>query len=139
MIELLDKPIDQVVVEVMFVDMNVQDAMSMSASLAYSGMPIAFISNNGGTSGNMLLSYVKGDVQANLSAILTKSWNKVVNAPRVVVQNNGTASVMFTTYIPFITLDSEEDVFGRTLTTPNINMQTFQPGLNGEYGDHSPG
>ena len=129
LIKLLDQPVKQVVVEVMFVDMNIQDAMSMSASLEYSGMPVSFISNNGGTAGNMLLSYVKGDVQANLAAILTKSWNKVVNAPRVVAQNGQGASVEFTTNIPFITIDSEEDVFGRELTVPNISMQQFMQGL----------
>ncbi len=130
LIKMLDQPVKQVLVEVMFVDMTVEDAMDLSASFSYSGMPLSVVATNGGNSGNLAVQYMKGDIQTSISALMSKSWQKVVNAPRVIVQNGSSASVYFTQSIPEITLDEEEDVFGRTIEEPTINFQSFTQGLS---------
>ena len=82
LIKFLDKPVKQVIVEAMFVKMEVKDAMSIGASWEYGGMPISITSQNGGAEGNFALRYVSGNIRASLATLLTTSTAKVVNAPR---------------------------------------------------------
>jgi len=130
LIKLLDQPVQQVMIETMFVDMRVKDAEELGASLQYSGMPLSMLSQNGGNTGNFSLQYMKGNIRAALSSLLSKSWNKVINAPRLIVQNNQVqGTVIFDTTVPFITTNQTQDVFGRTLTDTAISAQDFQEGM----------
>jgi len=130
LIKLLDQPVKYVLVEAMFVKMSVKDAFEIGASWEFAGMPISIVSSNGGgPDGNFSLQYLKGSLKAALSTLMTNTQARVVEAPRVVVANGGTASVQTTDSIPFITVQQSEDVFGRTLTVPTIQMQDFPQGL----------
>lgn len=133
LIKLFDQPIKQVIVEVMFVDMKVKDAMSIGASLEYGGMPLSMVSLNGGDTGNFTMHYIKGNIRAALGALLSKTSNKVVNAPRVIVRNEQSAQIMMTNSLPFVVVNETQDVFGRTIQTPQIDLQTFQQGLTVNY------
>ena len=130
LIKLLDQPVKYVLVEAMFVEMSVKDAFEIGASWEFAGMPISIVSSNGGgPDGNFSMQYLKGSLKAALSTLMTNTQDRVVEAPRVVVANGGTATVQTTDSIPFITVQQSEDVFGRTLTTPTITMQDFPQGL----------
>ena len=130
LIKLLDQPVKYVLVEAMFVKMEVKDAMEIGSSWEYAGMPLSILSSNGGgPDGNFSMQYVKGSLKVALSTLITSSTARVVNAPRVIVANGSTASIQTDDEIPFITVDQSEDVFGRTLTTPQIQMQDFPQGL----------
>lgn len=129
LIKMLDQPIKQVIVEVMFVKMEVKDAMSIGSSWEFAGMPLSINSNNGGSEGNFGMRYLKGNLKVQLATLITTTKAKVVNAPRVVVQNNGAASIQLEDSIPFIIQNTEEDVFGRQITTPDVDVQTFAQGL----------
>jgi hypothetical protein len=133
LIKLLDQPVKQVIVECMIVKMSVQDAMAMGVSWTYAGMPLSVISSNGGNEGNFAVSYVKGSVKVALATALSNSTNKVVQAPRVIVPNGGTGSISLDDEVPFITVTSETDVFGRTITNPSISYELFQQGLYVDY------
>ncbi|MHB9026882.1 MAG: type II secretion system protein GspD [Armatimonadota bacterium] len=130
LIAILDQPVKQVVVEVMFVKMEVKDAMSLGSSWELSGAPVSIISQNAGGEGNFAIRYIKGNLKVALSTLITTSRAKVVNAPRVIVQNGGMASITMTDSIPFIIINEEQDVFGRTIETPDIEMQEFEQGLD---------
>jgi len=129
LIKLLDQPVKQVIVEVMFVKMEVKDAFALGVSWEYAGMPISVISSNGGSEGNFAVRYIKGSLKVALATLLTQSRAKVVNAPRVIVPNNSGGSVNITDSIPFVVVSEETDVFGRTVQTPEIDMQEFTQGL----------
>jgi type II secretory pathway component GspD/PulD (secretin) len=129
LIKMLDQPVKQVVVEVMFVKMEIKDAMSLGSSWEVAGSPISVLSDNHVSGGNFNIRYIKGNLKVALSALITESKAKVVNAPRVVVQNGGTASIMMTDTIPFILINEEQDVFGKTIQSPDIELQAFDQGL----------
>lgn len=129
LIKLLDQPVKQVIVEVMFVKMEVKDAMSIGSSWEFAGMPVDVTSNNGGGEGNFGISYIKGNLKVKLATLITNTKAKVVNAPRVVVQNGGQAAIQLEDSIPFIIVDQQQDVFGRTFQTPQVQMQQFNQGL----------
>lgn len=129
LIKLLDHPIKQVIVECTIVKMSVQDAMAMGVSWTYAGMPISVISTNGGTEGNFAVSYVKGSVKVALATSLTNADNKVVQNPRVIVPNGGSGEISISEEVPFIVMESETDVFGRTITNPTIASDFFEQGL----------
>ena len=120
LIKMLDQPVKQVIVEVMFMDMTVNDALDVESSLEYAGMPLSMLANNGGNTGNFGLQYIKGNFRASLSSLLSKSWNKVVNAPRVVVQNGHTASIEFTGSIPSFKWTRKK----MCLDAPSINQKS---------------
>jgi type II secretory pathway component GspD/PulD (secretin) len=129
LIKLLDQPVKQVIVEVMFVKMEVKDALELGSSWEFAGMPLSVVSSNGGGEGNFAIRYLRGNLKAVLATLITNSRAKVVNAPRVVVQNGGTADITATDSIPFITVSQETDVFGRSFETPEIEFQDFDQGM----------
>jgi hypothetical protein len=130
LIKMLDQPVKQVVVEMMLVKMEVKDAMSLGVSWEFAGMPWSIVSSNGGGEGNFALRYVKGNLKAALATLITNSKAKVVNAPRVIVQNGSSASISMEDSIPFIVVSEEQDVFGRSFSVPQVEMQTFQQGFS---------
>lgn len=129
LIKMLDQPVKQVIVEVMFVEMNVEDAISIGTSFDFAGMPISVVSQNGGGEGNFAIRYVEGNFRAVLRSLVTSTRAKVVNAARVVVQNGSSASFTQSESIPFIILSESEDVFGRTIQTPEVDIQEYERGL----------
>jgi type II secretory pathway component GspD/PulD (secretin) len=133
LIQFLDKPVKQVIVEVMFVEMNVEDAMSMGASWQFAGVPLSVISGQGGGEGSFQIHYIKGNLKAALSTAITNRRAKVVNAPRVIVQNESSASFHMTTSFPFIIINEEQDVFGKSFRSPEIDMQEFEQGIDVDY------
>jgi len=130
LIKLLDQPVKQVIVECMIVKMSVQDAMAIGVSWTYAGMPLSVISNNGGNQGNFALSYVKGSLKVALATAISNSNNKVVQNPRVIVPNGGEGGISIDEEVPFIMVNSETDVFGRTITTAEPSFQYFRQGLD---------
>jgi len=129
LIKLLDKPVKQVIVEVMFVKMTIQDALALGSAWEINGMPLSFNTSNPQT-GNFNARYVKGNIRASLSSMIQTSQAKVVNAPRVVVQNGGTASIHLTDSMPFVMVPEDTDVFGRTSSQAEIGVQEFDQGLD---------
>jgi type II secretory pathway component GspD/PulD (secretin) len=130
LIKMLDQPVKQVIVEVMFVKMEVKDAMSIGSSWEFAGMPLSVTSSNGGAEGNFGFTLLKGNLKLKLATLIANTKAKVVNAPRVVVQNGGSASIQMEDSIPFIIVSEEQDVFGRSFETPQVEMQTFAQGLD---------
>jgi len=130
LIKLLDQPIKQVIVECMIVKMNVGDAMALGVSWAYAGMPLSVLSSNGGNSGNFAVSYIKGSLKVALATSLSNSTTKVVQAPRVIVPNGGGGSISLEDEVPYITVTSETDVFGREIQNPEIAYEMFEQGLD---------
>jgi len=130
LIKLLDQPIKQVIIETMIVKMDVKDAFALGVSWTFAGMPLSIISSNGGGDGNFAIRYIKGNLRVALATTLTTTNSRVVQAPRVIVQNGGEGHIAIDDMVPFITMDSSEDVFGRTTTTPNIDFQDFRQGLD---------
>jgi type II secretory pathway component GspD/PulD (secretin) len=132
LIKALDQPIKQVIVEVMFVKMEIKDAMSLGSAWDFAGTPFSF-SNNAdfGTvsGGSFLTRYVKGNLKVALGSLLVNHQAKIVNAPRVIVPNGGTASFMMQDSVPFIYMNTSTDIFGRAYSTPTVYMQVFSQGL----------
>jgi len=110
----------------------VEDALSLGASFKITGAPF-FVESRGNTgpdsNSNFNIMYTQGNIQAQIASLIANSKAKIVNAPRVVVQNGSGAAVMFTESIPFITTSESTDIYGRITSSPQITMQTFSKGL----------
>lgn len=133
LIKLLDQPVKQIIVECMIVKMSVQDAMNLGVSWTYAGMPLSVVSLNGGNAGNFAVSYVKGSVKVALATSISNSDNTVVQNPRVIVPNGGGGSIEIEEEVPFITMTTESDVFGREIQNPEIGSDFFAQGLEVYY------
>jgi type II secretory pathway component GspD/PulD (secretin) len=130
LIKLLDQPVKQVIVETMIVKMDVKDAFALGVSWTFAGMPLSVVSANSGAEGNFAIRYIRGNLRVALATTLTTSSSRVVQAPRVIVQNGGEGHIEITDSVPFITMDESTDVFGRTTSTPNISFEDFTQGLD---------
>ncbi|MHB9132496.1 MAG: hypothetical protein ACYDBB_15605 [Armatimonadota bacterium] len=130
LIKLLDQAPKQVIIEVMFVQMTVEDALSMGVSFEWAGMPWSLVSQNGGTEGNFSAHYIRGNLRAALATQISNKRAKVVNAPRIITQNGYQgAYFMMEDSIPFILSTQDRNVFGDTIENSDIQSQTFQQGL----------
>ncbi|HEX2951957.1 MAG TPA: hypothetical protein VHV83_20675 [Armatimonadota bacterium] len=127
-IKILDQPTKQALVEVMFVKMSVNDATSFGASWSITGTPWS-VNNVGLTDGRTSVQYSQGNIKLALNALIQQQRAKIVNAPRVIVQNGGYADIELSDNIPFVITSEEEDVYGKVTKVPTINMQTFSQGL----------
>ncbi|HEY3378287.1 MAG TPA: hypothetical protein VGL77_12415 [Armatimonadota bacterium] len=130
-IKLLDRPTKQCVIEVMFVKMTVTDAMTLGTSFSVNGSPWT-VNNTAPTSssGNFSLQYAQGNIQFKLAAFIQSSRAKVINAPRIIVQNGATdAYITLSDSIPFVITSQQEDVYGKITSVPTISTQTFDQGM----------
>lgn len=127
-LKLLDKPTKQAVIEVMIVQMNVNDAINLGMTWNITNDPWS-LAQPGLETGGFKLNYSRNNIAAVLSAAATKSRAKIVNAPRVIVQNGGYAQILLTETVPFITTSAQTDVYGRTTQNPDITYQNFDQGL----------
>lgn len=132
LIKMLDKPTKQVLIEVMFVKMTVNDAMSLGSSWTIQGNPWSVVNTGASASdGNFSVMYINGNIKFALSSLITNKRAKVVNAPRIIVQNGADgAYIQLTDSFPFIITQQSEDVFGRTTQIPEIVMQPFEQGMD---------
>jgi type II secretory pathway component GspD/PulD (secretin) len=132
LIKALDQPVKQVIVEVMFVKMEIKDAMSIGSAWDFAGQNFS-INNNAdfGTvsGGSFLTRYVKGNLKVALGSLIVNHQAKIINAPRVIVPNGGTASFMMEDSRPFVIMNENTDIYGRTFSTPTVYMQVFSQGL----------
>ena len=128
-LKLIDRPTKQVVVEMMFVDMTVEDAFAMGSSFQIAGAPF-FVENQGtSTNGNFSVMYTQGNIQMQLATLLTKKRAKVISSPRVVVQNNGTASIQTSVSFPQLMTSQQTDIYGRITSVPSVTSQSFTNGI----------
>jgi len=128
----IDQPIKQVIIEAMFVKMSTSDALSLGSSWSLPGSPWSAEASNGlsGDDLNFRVLYMKNNLQYEIKSLVSETKAKVMNAPRVIVQNGSSASITFNQTIPFYTKTTEEDAFGRITTNITIQTQTFTQGLD---------
>ena len=95
LITMLDKPVKQAILEVMFVKMTILDAMNLTTNWSITSAPWNVVNQVGAVSPDtpLTITYVNGNIKAALGALVAKSKAKVVNAPRVIVQNGGDAYI----------------------------------------------
>ncbi|MEI6519797.1 MAG: type II and III secretion system protein [bacterium] len=130
LIKWLDQPVKQCIVEVMFVQTSVKEAMSLGSSFEFAGMPFSMVHTGGGNEGDFSARYVKGNLRVAISSLQSEGKAKIVNNPRVVVQNGGTASFLMDDSVPFVLFQNEPNVItGDTTQIPIIEMETFTQGL----------
>ena len=126
----LDQPIKQVTIQVQLVKMEAKEAVALGNSFSFAGVAFNLNTNNsfsGDTASSA--SYVNGNLRMAISALETEHRAYTVNAPSVVVQNNGTASFMMEDSVPFIYMNQTTDIYGQSYSTPTVYMQTFSQGL----------
>jgi type II secretory pathway component GspD/PulD (secretin) len=130
LIKWLDQPVKQCIVEVMFVQMSVKEAMSLGSSFEFAGMPFSMVHTGGGNEGDFAARYVKGNLRVAISSLQSEGKAKVVNNPRVVVQNGGKASFLMDESIPFVLFQNDPNLMtGETTQIPIIEMETFTQGI----------
>ena len=128
----IDQPIKQVIIEAMFVKMSTSDALSLGSSWSLPGNVWSAEASNGlsGDDLNFRVLYMKNNLQLEIKSLVSETKARVMNAPRVIVQNGSSASITFNQTIPFYTKTTEEDAFGRITTNITIQTQTFTQGLD---------
>ncbi len=95
LIDALDQPVKQVMVEVMLVQLTAKDAQNLGTSWETAGVPVSATSNNGGgAAGNSGFRYARGNCKAGLSAMEASSKAKLVTAPSVLVQDGEQAQII---------------------------------------------
>ena len=130
-IELIDQPAKQVIIELMFVKMSIADATNLGSSWSIPGTPWeATATNQLDNQYNFSLLYMKDNIKFQMQSLQTNNKAKVTNAPRVIVQNGADAYIRFSRNIPYYVTTTEEDAFGRVTTNVNIQAQQVQQGMN---------
>ncbi len=101
LIRLLDKPIKQVAIEVMVVDVLLahNENVGLSWTLQNSSLYATFLTGGTGT-GNMDIGYVDGQFRVALTTMLNESRAEVVNRPWVIAGNNMPALIQVQQSIP---------------------------------------
>ncbi len=136
-IQFLDRPLRQVEIEAQFVSVNTGDTNSFGIN--YNAAQGNFNANANGfapsppaNSGSFQVGFVRGNFQAQLSALVSKNRAKVITAPRVLAINNLTASLFQTSRTPFIltTVSQSGGLGGGQLAAQTAFFIETQIGLN---------
>ena len=132
LIAMLDKPVKQAILEVMFVKMTILDAMNLTTNWSVSSAPWNLVNQVGAVNPDtpLTITYVNGNIKAALGALVSTSKAKVVNAPRIIVQNGGDAYISLGEKIPFVIVSTTEDIYGRQIATPVIEIQEISQDLD---------
>lgn len=105
LIDVLDQPLRQVEIEAQFVELQSQDARSFGIDFSTSRGNFDASTNGfspGAVPGSISVGFVRGNFQAQLTALMAKNRAKLINAPRVTAINNLTASLQSTERRPVI-------------------------------------
>ncbi len=122
-IRFLDRPLRQVEIEAQFLSINTSDARSYGLDFS-SARGNTTASNTGNTtSSGLVVSYLKGNFQANISAAINTGRGKILTAPRVLAINNLTANIEQSTSTPIVLTTTS--TIANNSTTQNTSQQVF--------------
>ncbi len=136
---LLDQPIKQVRISTKFVTVQVTGSQAFGIDFFVDDGQLGFF-NQGMTfgGGQTIVRFVRGRFTATLQTMLQEGRAQVINEPSVTTENNMTATVDFSTDIPYITATQTYNEFGFATTTYNIesvsvsNTLEVTPRINGD-------
>jgi general secretion pathway protein D len=114
-VSLLDKPAKQVEISVKFISITTtyEDAFGIDWSVANGALQIFHQGFAPPQASNTVIRWAKGNIDAQLNALLKSSRATVINEPRVAVTNNYFAEVQFGTEIPIVIAHVTYNQFGQ--------------------------
>lgn len=131
LIKMLDQPVKQAIVELMFVKMSVNESMKFGVKWDINAFPLSITNDLGNTGGTFSMNYVKGNIRAQIASSLTDSKATLVTAPKVLIQNGGFASIDFAESIPYFIVTQADDLaYNSTTTNIEKQMNEYNQGLS---------
>ena len=117
-VNFLDLPLRQVVIEAQFVAVNTNDTNSLGIDFSGSNGPFNYNSSGfqpspPSSGGSFQLGFLRGNFQASLRALLQQNRAKVVTAPRILAINNLTATLSSNTSTPIVTTTTTTGIGGQ--------------------------
>jgi general secretion pathway protein D len=121
LIKLLDVKPRQLMIKAEFVTVSQNDVNSFGINWSFQKVNlVGGVSTGFQTANTAFLQYAAGNVQAQLSFILTQNRGKLVAAPVVTTVNNAPVSITFTRTIPVILSTPVFTGFGTSALAPSI-------------------